>query len=73
MPEPGNDTTTSKDLYEQYARDTNISVQTLKESTKLEEWVGYINIEDATTSQLCSYAGYTLAEIRSTSLQGRLP
>lgn len=71
MPELDNDPTTRQDLYEQYARETNISARTLEGCTKLEEWVGYINLENATTTQLCSYAGYTLAEIRGTSLQGR--
>lgn len=43
-------TLTGQDLYEQYAKETNISVRTLQDSTKLEEWVDHINLEDATAS-----------------------
>jgi hypothetical protein len=58
----------AQDLYEQYARETNISAKTLQGATTLEDWVDYINLEEATTIQINSYAGYTLAEIRRTSL-----
>jgi hypothetical protein len=61
----------NQDPYERYAQETNISAETLRTCTTIEDWVDHINLEDATTLQLCSYAGYTLAEIRSTSLQGR--
>jgi hypothetical protein len=40
----------SQDLYERYARETNISAETLRKTIILEDWVDYIDLEKAITS-----------------------
>jgi hypothetical protein len=60
-----------EDWYDKHAREVNISADTLRNEINIEEWVDNINLQNATKSQLCSYAGCTLAELRITSLQSR--
>ncbi|CAE7222463.1 hypothetical protein PTTW11_11545 [Pyrenophora teres f. teres] len=61
----------SQDPYERYAEETNISAAVLRRETKEEEWVDDINLATATQSQLSSYAGCTLAELRQIDVRGR--
>jgi hypothetical protein len=40
----------SQDLYERYAREINISAETLRKITILEDWVDHIDLKKAITS-----------------------
>lgn len=57
--------------YAQLAKDTNISEATLKKEVELRYWTDKIDMEsNPSATQLASYAGCALADLRTTSLVG---